>query len=235
MRIIHLGCTAAAVLSLWHPPAAAGSPPLPSVDTISPGIGVADYDGQSGGNTCTAGFLVRTNSGQLALFSAGHCDEGGRVDVNLSGSYTTIGTFTASIHQGDAAGDTDIGLISLMPGLPVTPAVVGAEPVRGATDHVKMGETLCKFGLTTDRQCGPVTNITASKVTFAAPTQCGDSGGPVYAINPDGSGVTAVGITTGATMGVGSAPPACGSASTFSVAELIQPWLRKWAVTVQTS
>jgi hypothetical protein len=235
MHIVRVCCAAGVGVSLWLAPVAAASPPLPSVDTISPGVGLATYDpAVSEGNTCTAGFLVRRASGEPALLSAGHCDEGGRVEIKLSGSYTTVGTFTSSIHQGDVAEDSDIGVVSLTPGLPINPAVAGVEHVTGATDQLKKGEILCKFGLATDRQCGPITDITASKVTFAAATQCGDSGGPVYAINPDGS-VTAVGITIRATESDSWAASPCDSDYTLSVAELVQPWLHKWALTVLTS
>jgi hypothetical protein len=235
MRNVGVGCAAVTLVSLWLAPAATASPPLPSIDAISPGVGLATYNATAtDGNTCTAGFLVRTRTGQPAMLTAGHCDEGGPVDAKFGASYTEIGAFTASIHQGEVNAGTDIGLVSLAAGLPANPAIAGLEPVTGATGQLSNGEMLCKFGLITDRQCGPITDITASKVVFTATAECGDSGGPVYAINPDGS-VSAVGITIGASMGDDSVPAPCGSPYTQSVAELIQPWLAKWALTVWTS
>lgn len=239
MRNARSGCAASALvslwlMSLWLAPTATASP-LPSVDAISPGVGLATYDATgTDGKTCTAGFLVRTKTGQPAMLTAGHCDEGGPVDVNLGGSYTEIGgAFTVSVHQGDMHEDSDIGLVSVAAGLPTNPAIGGVEPVTGATGKLEMGEMLCKFGLITDRQCGPVTKITPTKVFFTATVQCGDSGGPVYAVKPDGR-VTAVAITIRESMG-DQTPPVCGSPYPESVAELIQPWLNKWALTVLRS
>ena len=117
-------------------------------------------------------------------------------------SYSNIGSFNAVVRQGD------IGLVPLMPGSPVSLSVSGAEPVTDATGEVAAGQTLCKVGLTTGRQYGPVTEIAGETVTFLATTQCGDSGGPVYSVSADGS-ATAVGITTGGTMGAGTVPPPC--------------------------
>jgi hypothetical protein len=228
MRLVNVGGFAA-VVALLSAPVATGSPALPSIDELSPGVGLATYDPSlSNGGRCTAGFLVRDRKGQVGLLSAAHCDEGGSVALNLGSSYTQVGSFNSAVRQGD------IGLIALQPGVPTNPSVNGAEPVRGATGQVTTGEMLCKFGLASGRQCGPVSEIHSGSVTFAATTQCGDSGGPVYAVNPDGS-VVAVGITVGGTMGAGTVAPPCGTEYTAAVAQLVQPWLRSSAMTMLTS
>ena len=68
---------------------------------------------------------------------------------------------------------------------------------------------------------------------FLAPGQCGDSGGPVYLNDSDGT-VRAVGILIR-----GGAPytpqPGCSAPAKFSVAELIQPWLDEWRLTAVTA
>jgi hypothetical protein len=228
MRLVTVGGFVATVV-LASVQVATASPPLPSVDALGPGVGLASYDASdSGGGTCTAGFLVHDRKGQIGLLSAAHCDEGGAVAVKLGASYDHVGSFSVAASHGD------IGLISLAPGLPTNPSVNGTELVEGVTDQVSTGEVLCKVGLATDRQCGPITDANASTVTFTATTQCGDSGGPVYAINADGS-VTAVGITIGGTMGAGTVPPPCGTAYTSAVAQLIQPWLHSSSMALVTS
>ena len=58
---------------------------------------------------------------------------------------------------------------------------------------------------------------------FRAPVEKGDSGGPVYYRNADGT-ATPVGITIrAATTGGGT------------VAELIGPWLERWSLSVDSS
>jgi hypothetical protein len=217
-------------VQLWHAPVASASPPLPSVDALGPGVGVSALDaGLSDGDACTAGFLVRDRGGRVGILTAGHCNKGGPVAIKLAGTdYTRIGTFDGALGRGD------IGFVSLLPGVPVNGAIAGVGPVSASTDRVTNGEVLCKVGLSTGLQCGPVTEVGADTVTFAATTQCGDSGGPVYTVAPDGR-MAAVGITSAETMGAGTIAPPCGTPFTFAIAQLIQPWLRGAAMTVVTS
>jgi hypothetical protein len=225
-----VGSAALAMLQLWHVPVASASPPLPPTDALGPGVGMTALDdGLADGDTCTAGFLVRDGGGRVGLLTAGHCDKGGPVAIKLAGAdYTRIGTFDGARRRGD------IGFVALGPGVPVSGAIAGVGPVTGATDRVAMGEVLCKVGLATGLQCGPVTGLTADTVTFAATTQCGDSGGPVYAVAPDGS-MAAVGILSAETMGEGTIAPPCGTPFTFAIAQLVQPWLHASAMTVVTT
>lgn len=66
MRIMRAGCTAVVAVQLWFVPVATASPPLPSVDALSPGIGLATFDAAlSDADTCTAGFLVRDRGGRV--------------------------------------------------------------------------------------------------------------------------------------------------------------------------
>lgn len=217
-------------LQLWHAPVASAAPPLPSVDALGPGIGVLTLDaGLADADTCTAGFLVRDRAGRVGLLTAAHCDRGGPVTIKLAGTdYTRIGAFDGARRRGD------IGFVALGPGVPVSGAIAGVGPVAGASDRVTVGQQLCKVGLPTGLQCGPVTAVTGDTVTFAATTECGDSGGPVYTVRPDGS-LAAVGILSAQTMGAGTIAPPCGTPFTFAIAQLLQPWLRASAMAVVTS
>ncbi|HZC54344.1 MAG TPA: endopeptidase, partial [Mycobacterium sp.] len=74
---------------------------------------------------------------------------------------------------------------------------------------------------------------TDSKVVFSAPGQCGDSGGPVYLMQSDGT-ATAVGIDIRG-FNPGKPDAGCSAPAKFSVAELAQPWLDKWSLTAVTT
>jgi V8-like Glu-specific endopeptidase len=214
---------------------------LPAAGAIGPGVGIyVRYADGSGGMGCTAGFLVRTRTGQNGVLTAGQCNrpgEASKVTVNLAGilPYATMGTFSQTVSEGVRTEQHDIGLI-LLDGdnVPTTPAIAGSIPVSGVTTKLRTGEELCKFGMSSGAAtCGQIVKITKSKVTFLAPGECGDSGGPVYLIKSDGT-ASAVGIHIGG--GNPDNPDAgCSAPAVFSVAELVQPWLNKWNLTVVTA
>lgn len=236
-------CAAAFVAALWMPGTTTRPVrpliPLPGASAIGPGTGIAvTYADGSGGMGCTAGFLVRTNTGQAGVLTAGHCNKPGeasKVSMNYAGSqYTTVGTFNQTISEGLRGEAHDIGLIMLdSDKVPQTSSIVASLPVTGVADQLWIGQWLCKFGMRTGKaECGQITDLTESKVAFLAASQCGDSGGPVYLIHDDGT-ATAVGIHIR-----GGRPndsnPGCSLPATFSIAELVAPWLVKWNLTAVT-
>nr|WP_240563071.1 S1 family peptidase [Mycobacterium sp. IS-1264] len=221
------------------------SPPLspialPAASAIGPGVGIyVEYADGSGGMGCTAGFLVRTGAGQTGVLTAGHCNRPGqpsKVVLNLAGilPYTTFGVFARTVSEGVRSEEHDIGLIMLDGDVvPQASAIAGSLPVSGVARELQFGQQVCKFGMSTGEAiCGQVLDVTDSKVTFAAPGQCGDSGGPVYLMQSDGT-ATAVGIDI---RGFNPAKPdaGCSAPAKFSVAELVQPWLDKWNLTAVT-
>jgi V8-like Glu-specific endopeptidase len=211
---------------------------LPAATAIGPGtaIAVAFADG-SGGMACTAGFLVRNARGQTGVLTAGHCNkpgEGSKVSMNSgSDDYLTVGTFNQTIIEGTRGEDHDIGLIMLESDkIPRTPAITGSMPVAGVADEVRVGQQLCKFGMKTGRrECGQVTDVTESKVVFLATSECGDSGGPVYLIHDNGAVAVGIHIRSGRQN---EPNPGCSTRATFSVAELVRPWLTQWNLTAVT-
>ena len=212
---------------------------LPPANAIGPGTAIAvTYADGSGGMACTAGFLVRNATGQTGVLTAGHCNKTGeasRVSMN-SGAvpYQTVGTFTRTISEGTRGEAHDIGLVMLhSDNLPRMASITASMPVNGVGPDLRVGQQLCKFGMRTGRvECGQITDVTDSKVAFLAASQCGDSGGPVYL--PIGEGAMAVGVHIR-----GGRPnesnPGCSTPATFSVAELLQPWLDQWGLNVVTS
>jgi hypothetical protein len=70
--------------------------------------------------------------------------------------------------------------------------------------------------------CGPIVNVSATKVRFLAPVDKGDSRGPVHYRNADGT-ATPVGISIRAADSGGT------------IAELIGPWLQRWDLSIDRS
>jgi hypothetical protein len=108
--------------------------------------------------------------------------------------------------------------------------IIGMRPVTAPADdtHLAEGQQLCHYGLITGPQhggpeCGPITDVGPAKVKFLADVEKGDSGGPVYYRNADGT-ATPVGITIRAA-----------DADDGTVAELIGPWLEHWNLSVDSS
>jgi len=214
---------------------------LPPVSAAGPGAGIyVDYADGSGGMGCTAGFLVRTSTGQAGVLTAGHCNRPGelsKVTMNLAGilPYATLGTFSQTVSEGVRSEQHDVGLIVLDGDhVPQTSAIAASLPVSGVATDLQIGQQLCKFGMGSGgAACGQVLNVTDSKVVFLAAGQCGDSGGPVYLVQSDGT-ASAVGILIRG--GDPRTPDAgCSAPAEFSVAELVQPWLDKWNLTAVTT
>lgn len=214
---------------------------LPAASAIGPGAGIyVEYPDGSGGMGCTAGFLVRTSTGQTGVLTAGHCNWRGqpsRVAMNLAGilPYTTFGMFGQTVSEGVRSEEHDIGLIVLNGDtVPQSSAIAASLPVSGVTSGLQFGQQLCKFGMSTSEAiCGHVLDVTDSKVAFSAPGQCGDSGGPVYVMQSDGT-ASAVGIDIRG-FNPGKPDAGCSAPAKFSVAELVQPWLDKWNLTAVTT
>ncbi|WP_406815953.1 endopeptidase [Mycobacterium sp. M23085] len=214
---------------------------LPAASAVGPGAGIyVDYADRSGGMGCTAGFLVHISGGRAGILTAGHCNRPGQpsnVTMNLGGvlPYATVGTFTKTISEGVHDEQHDIGLITLDgDNIPQSSAVASSLPVTGVATDLRLGQQLCKFGMGSGADaCGQIVSITGSKVVFLASGQCGDSGGPVYRYEKDGS-VSAVGILIR-----GGDPytreAGCATRAKFSVAELVRPWLDKWRLTAVTA
>ena len=210
---------------------------LPAASAVGPGAGIyVEYADGSGGMGCTAGFLVRTSTGQAGVLTAGHCNRPGepsKVTMNLAGilPYATLGTFSQTVSEGVHIEQHDIGLIVLDGDkIPRTSAIGASLPVSGVATELLIGQHLCKFGMGSgEAACGPILDVTESKVIFLATGQCGDSGGPVYLVESDGTARAAGILIRG---GDPRAPDAgCSAPAKFSVAELVQPWLDKWNLT----
>jgi hypothetical protein len=205
---------------------------------LAPGVGIGVYNaGGQPTDTCTAGWLVHDSTDQPGLLTAGHCDYGGGVTYfNKTTGFQVVGWFTHQAYDGDGDQDDDIAVIGIAnspdgpPQVATDTRIIGIRPVTAAADdtHLAKGQQLCHYGLISGPQhggpaCGPIVDVTAAKVRFMAHVEKGDSGGPVYYRNADGT-ATPVGITIRAATVDGA-----------TVAELIGPWLERWSLSLDSS
>ncbi|ORW08496.1 MULTISPECIES: trypsin-like serine protease [Mycolicibacter] len=178
--------------------------------------------GGVGKGDCTAGFLARNRRGHPVLFSAGHCahGDGSRLTMHAdAGGEVPVAEFVVSEFEGAEGEATDIAVLKLANGVAATGKIDGRIPVSGWVSTVSEGDTVCKLGAVSGLDCGPVVEVSASKVKFAASIQRGDSGGPVFVMRKDGT-AAAVGIIIRMAR------------QRLLIAELIGPWLGRWNLTV---
>lgn len=220
-------------------PATADPSNMTPAPAVAPGIDIGTYnaDGTPGGG-CTAGWLVHDSDGQRGLLTAGHCFHGGGATyLNTTHGFEGIGRFIHHVDEGteDRGEGSDIAELGIgnYPGAPsidTDTRIIGVRPVVAPVDDARLanGQTLCQYGATTGPpnhgpQCGPIVDVTPTNVRFLAKSEPGDSGGPVYYRNADGT-ATPVGILIRTAYSDGGA-----------VAELIGPWLQRWNLTVDTT
>jgi hypothetical protein len=184
--------------------AAAAPPPAPGI-LVSDGI-----------TKCSTGFAAQGGDGGYYLFTSGHCDHGApfTYDENVP-----LGHITASEMLGDLK---DAAIIRLDPDIGAPPGDVGGQRVRGvlSASQIKSGMPFCKFGATTGETCGSVKSIDGEVIEANVFAQPGDSGGPGYVKNADGT-VTAVGLVMSTSL-------AGDPNTTYFV--LVQPLLGRWGV-----
>ncbi|MGV0380500.1 hypothetical protein [Corynebacterium faecium] len=91
---------------------------------------------------------------------------------------------------------------------PLSDAVQRINPTRRVAGYhpvtaVKPGQIVCKDGARTSRTCGPVLKVNPDTGELAVLILAlhGDSGGPVYTVNPDGS-ANIIGVVSGTAFGV---------------------------------
>lgn len=203
---------------------------------LAPGVGIGIYDANNQSvDTCTAGWLVHDSNGQPGVLTAGHCDrDGAATYFNTARGFQVVGYFTHRVYDGDDGGDDDIAALGIgndtnAPPVPTDTRIIGIRPVAAPADdtHLANGQQLCHYGLISGPQhggpeCGPIVGVQPNTVRFQAPVDKGDSGGPVYYRNADGT-ATPVGITIRA------------GAEGGTVAELIGPWLKRWRLRIDGS
>lgn len=227
MMIRALAAAAAVAALLAAAPAAADPAadvaPVPPSEAVTPGAGVGLYDANGrGASACTLGFLATDSVGRHYVLAAGHCDKGGSVVMPYltPTGFRRVGLFAHTVD--DMYGD--IAAIALADTAPPQDArVLSRRPVTGVIDAVTTNDTLCFYGMRSGGHphCGRVTSPASAadqshQVVFATAAVHGDSGSPVYRIEPNGD-ATAVGILDSGT-------------SDSTTATLIKPYLDQWGL-----
>ena len=133
-----------------------------------------------------------------------------RGDNTLGSPLRDVAWFPLSggAHNGCAVrgGAVDIPLLGAVH--PLTDAVRQINPTRRVAGYhpvtaVRPGQIVCKDGARTSRTCGPVLKVNPETGELAVLILAlhGDSGGPVYTVNPDGS-ANIIGVVSGTAFGV---------------------------------
>jgi len=163
---------------------------FPVVATADPVLVFPGMEIHQGGHLCTLGYV---DPGLRVAFAAGHCHGDGPVtdkDNHVIGNLATfrdntpdgaivatdqpIADYESIVLTGDVTANNILPggrVLQSDPGLVVTP-----------------GENVCHFGVVTAESCGTVQAVNNGWFTMGngAVSQKGDSGGPVYIINPTG-------------------------------------------------
>lgn len=174
---------------------------------------------------CTLGFVVRKPDGSPAALTAGHCRRDPNDNTVLQQTPNGVQHVGHYTRWEVVRGVRDAGLVDLAAStVPVVPQMDGMPVVRTMSAQALRNENpiLCKSGARTGLSCGPITDVTATGVSFRAWDDLGDSGSPVYAVSPDGT-VAAVGIL------YGHSDDAQGR---IIHASLVEPVMHDWGLTL---
>lgn len=184
LRVI-VGAAAAAAVSVFvvPTPQAQAWPVL-----VFPGMEI-----HQGTTVCTLGFV---DPATRVAFTAGHCRGDGPVtdrDGNLVGVMAVYRDNTpdgATINTEHAISDYEA--ITLVEGVSVNNVLPGGRPLVANPSVVAQDDQpICHFGIVTGESCGTVEAINNGwfTMTNGIVSQKGDSGGPVYVIDPSGQAV----------------------------------------------
>lgn len=186
-----------------------------STPRAMPGMQVEDEN-----KICTAGFAAQGKDGGYYLLTSGHCDD-------HDGSAWTdsddnpLGHITLSEEEG---WEKDAAIIRLDPGVGApTSALGGRYQVRDVLsgNQIEVGMPFCKIGAITGETCGEITDRDDDLVEASVYSLQGDSGGPGFVKNSDGT-VSAVGILM--------ASPDGDDYTTYFT--LVEPLLDKWGLSI---
>jgi hypothetical protein len=163
---------------------------FPVTATADPVLVFPGMEIHQSGHLCTLGFV---DPGLHVAFAAGHCRGDGPVTDKDNHVIGKVATFRDNIPNGAIVGTeqqvsdyesivlaNDVTANNILPG----GRVLQSDPGLVVTP----GEPVCHFGVVTGETCGTVEAVNNGWFTMGNGTisQKGDSGGPVYIINPFG-------------------------------------------------
>lgn len=148
-----------------------------------------------GTTTCTVGYIDTATD---TAYTAGHCVEGANDPAHTNVSLIT-NNGAKRLRFGTAKPHSNYNLHArdrVVDGAAITPhrnvamrnAITGNAPVL-AHDNIAVGDMLCTYGAASQRtSCASITTIgTHTIATEYTGTTKGDSGGPAWIINEDGT------------------------------------------------
>lgn len=183
------------------------APALAAPMTVGTGdlVRMHHLDGRAD-TSCTLGFVFGGKfesgapDGQQHVALAGHCGAKGDEIQTLDGK--PIGHIVVTTYDEKNQNTQDTALASLYDGVRVDsriPDVGTASRLTSLADIHRTKPVLCKLGGTTALTCGPIVqrdDTPTPMVTFAARSEQGDSGSPVWTYGNDGQ-VLVVGTLSG--------------------------------------
>ncbi|MGV0793768.1 Rv1815 family serine proteinase [Mycolicibacterium sp. XJ1819] len=176
-----LAAAVAPMLALIAPSATQADPGV----LVHPGMEVIQ-----GTNVCTLGFV---DIQARVAYTAGHCRGDGTVRDNGGKFVGSQASFRDNTPDGATIDTnhqiTDWQAISLAPDVMVNDILPGGRVlVSDPATLPAPGLPVCHYGVITKESCGTIEAVHNGWFTMAngIVSQKGDSGGPVYAITPDG-------------------------------------------------
>ena len=168
------------ILAACFPVMAAADPVL-----VFPGMEI-----HQGGLSCTLGYV---DPALHVAFAAGHCRGAGPVTDKDNHVIGNLATFRDNIPNGAIVGTeqqiSDYESIMLTDAVTANNILPGGRVLQSDPGLVVTpGEPVCHFGFATGETCGTVQDVNNGWFTMGngVISQKGDSGGPVYIINPIG-------------------------------------------------
>lgn len=173
--------------------------------TISPGDRIDYVTDDGAGSFCTTGYVYTGTNGHAYAITAGHCqtDAPGRVVEEASG---LSGRFVNAVVAPPRSGGPDYGLIDFDPTWSAEAPVKPSLSPRRNLPAVRIGQTVCHFGVSSGQHCGTVAYSHGDEqfMTEDMPASVpGDSGGPVW-VTDDGGDAHIIGIWLGEKTSVDS-------------------------------
>lgn len=166
---------------------------FPVAATADPVLVFPGMEIHQGGHLCTLGYV---DPGLRVAFAAGHCRGDGPVTDKDNHVLGNLATFRDNTPNGAIVGTeqaiNDYESIVLADGVTANNILPGGRVLQSDPGLVvTQGEPVCHFGVVTGETCGTVEAVNNGWFTMGNGTisQKGDSGGPVYIINPVGQAV----------------------------------------------
>ncbi|MGD3152878.1 hypothetical protein [Tsukamurella tyrosinosolvens] len=216
--------TAALPAGPWvTPPEADDSAPEEAKSYGRPGPGVSVTDGKG---QCTLGYAIESSRGEIGFLTAGHCVSDVTTPLTTTdndGTRHTLTPYSASVN----GGGIDIALTYLPTNsAPYFSSITQRIRVKGWLTAAQVralpnGTPICVSGGHAFIRCGGKKSSSATMIAWDGSAFPGDSGAPVFIVNPVGNAY-AVGLLRG---GDGSGDDVRGNNAT-----LIAPALSRWGL-----